>query len=201
MIVEVNENTNTLMLVILHYFNLCSVFVSTDCHTYYNKICANCTHSAVLGSGDLRHHFCPKFAFKQRSTHLYKKCTAFTDAFLLSFSLLLRSIVQDCTVLQRKPLKGGLGSKISSLLHQFYAQFQHCVTCVLTTLAVVLSPYSFLHPLTELLRLFKRMMKSFRDTMENQLSKSGSQSSSQLLCMYSILVRIQSIKWANQQWN
>lgn len=135
MILEVNENTNTLMLVILRYFNLCSVFVSTDCHTYYNKICANCTHSAVLGSGDLRHHFCPKFAFKQRSTHLYKKCTAFTDAFLLffsfsfslrnSFSLLLRSIVQDCTVLQRKALKGGLGSKISSLLHQFYAQFQH----------------------------------------------------------------------------
>lgn len=58
-------------------------------------------------------------------------------------------------------------------------------TCVLTTLALVfMSPYSFLHPLTELLRLFKRMMKSFHDTLENQLSKSGSESSSQHFCMH-----------------
>lgn len=86
-----------------------------------NKSCANCTHSAVLGADGLRHHFCAKFALLNKSTHLYKKCTAVTDVFLLS-SLLLLCTVQDCTVLQRKAMKGGLGTNISSLLHQFHAQ-------------------------------------------------------------------------------
>lgn len=119
MIVQVNKNTKTLMLVILHYVNLC-IFLHRLCHT--NKTKSVQTVPTVL-YWDLMAcgtTFVQSLLFK-RSTHLCKMCTAVTDVFLLSSSPLLLCIVQNCTVLQRKAMKGGLGTKISSLLHQFHA--------------------------------------------------------------------------------
>lgn len=101
-----------------------------------------------------------------------------------SSSLLLPRAVQDCTVLQRKAVKGRTWLK-DGFSFTPVSRTVPASTCALTTLALVLClPALCLHPLTELLRLFKRMMKSFHDTLENRLSKSGSQSLSQLLCMH-----------------
>lgn len=123
MLVQVNKNTNTLMLAILHYLDSCVFCIYRLCHNGQTKsvqTVPTVLYWVLMASGT---SFVQSLVFK-KSTHLCKTCTAVTDVFLLS-SLLLLCTVQDCTVLQRKAMKGALGTKISSLLNQFNAQFLH----------------------------------------------------------------------------
>lgn len=62
MIIQVNNKTNTLVLVILRYANLC-IFVSSDLVTPAKHNLCKFTHSAVLGFNSLGQHFCATLLF------------------------------------------------------------------------------------------------------------------------------------------
>lgn len=66
-------------------------------------------------------------------------------------------------------MKEGLGTKNFCFKPLSYSsRVDMCPDHISTGLV---SPYSFLHPLTELLKLFKGMMKSFHDTLEISFQK------------------------------
>lgn len=164
------------MLVILHWGNLCLFF----CHTNYTKSVQTAPTVLCWDPMACGHHF----LFK--STHLYKKWTAVTDVFLRSsFFFFYCCSVQFRIALccKEKLWKEDLAQRSPLSLTRFMHN-SSINTCPDHISTGFLSPYYFLHPLTELLRLFKWMTKSFYDTLGNQLLKGGSESSSQLPCAH-----------------
>lgn len=137
MIVQANKNKNTLMLVILRYSKLCIFFLYPQIMSYkLNKICASCTHSAVLGSDGLQHHFCAKFTLEKKYTLVQEMYSSHRCVVAVFFSTVaLYSSGLHCVA--KKNYKRRTWHK-----DRFPFTPVSCTvpapTCVLTTLALVL---------------------------------------------------------------
>lgn len=118
--------------------------------------------------------------FVQKYTLVQEVCSSHRCALAL-FCCCVQSRIALCC--KEKLWREDLAQR-SALFHTGFMHNSSINMCPDHISTGFLSPYYFLHPLTELLRLFKKMMKSFYDTLENQLLKSGSQSLSQWLCMH-----------------